>query len=92
LNKQFALRSGKFAGKTIEWLEQNERGYLSWVNENRPEMLKGAKDEPKKEVKVVTVKVTKTKMEPNLNFWNEGPHDLSIGYLNKIKEQNDNEG
>jgi hypothetical protein len=52
--------------------------------------FKGAMPETTKvEVKTVAVEVTKS-MVPNLNFWNEGPDPISIPYLNKIKEEQEN--
>lgn len=88
MNLDFKLRSGKFAGKTLEWLQNNESSYLSWVKENRPEMLKGAdKPTPVAPIsqKSVIVKSNKT-MSPNDNFFNEGPHEISKPYLKKMEE------
>ena len=91
MNENFIFRSGKHAGKTIAWVRENHPSYLSWVQENQPNMLKGSEDKPKPkvEVKAVAVEVTKS-MVPNLNFWNEGPDPISIPYLNKMKEQQQN--
>jgi hypothetical protein len=89
MNEKFVFRSGKHAGKTIAWVKENFPSYLVWVQENQPNMLKGSEDKPKVEVKAVAVEVTKS-MVPNLNFWNEGPDPISIPYLNKIKEEQEN--
>lgn len=88
MNLQFQIRTGKHAGKTIQWLQENEPSYLVWIQENRPEMLKGSlvkKPEPKKEVTMSDVPTTS--MVPNMNFWNEGPADISKPYLEKMKQE-----
>jgi hypothetical protein len=57
------------------------------MEENRPEMLKGSevkKTPPKKEVSIREIQ-TKS-MVPNLNFYNEGPDDISLPYLKKMRE------
>jgi len=91
MNPQFQIRTGKHAGRTIEWLQQNQPSYLRWMEENRPEMLKGSdvkKAAPKQQV---TVREIETKaMVPNLNFYNEGPADISLPYLKKMQELKEN--
>lgn len=90
MNNEFVLRSGKHAGKTIGWLLNNQPSYLAWVQENRPEMLKGSdkkeepKSLPKKEVKLRDEPI-KT-ITPNMNFFNEGPADICKPYLEKMKK------
>lgn len=89
MNKKFQLRTGKYAGKTIEWLQENDHKYLIWVEENRPEMLKGSQDE--KPVTVRSIDYTQESMsslQPNYNFYNEGPDELSKPYLEKMKQLN----
>jgi len=90
MNNEFVLRSGKHAGKTIGWLLNNQPSYLAWVQENRPEMLKGSdkKEEPKplpkKEVNFRDEPI-KT-ITPNMNFFNEGPADICKPYLDSMKK------
>ena len=66
----FILRSGKYAGKTLEWLRRNDPQYLEWITLNQPRMLQG----PKQPVKLKTEipdEETVSVMKPNLNFDNE---------------------
>ena len=42
LNPNFKFRSGKYAGWTLQEVFNMAPGYLNWVYENRPQMLKGA--------------------------------------------------
>lgn len=83
MNLNHILRSGKYSGKTVGWLMENNPGYLAWVQENQPNMLKPlAKVEPKK---IVENEILKDgKIQPNLNFDNEGPDPI-------LKPKNKNE-
>lgn len=40
------FRSGKYAGKTVGTVYNQDRRYFNWVVENRPEMLKSHKGKP----------------------------------------------
>ena len=89
MNKNFILKTGKFAGKTIGWIEENNPWYLIWIEENKPFMLKGSMDEEP----VVAKKMTKTEkkseaMQPNMGFWDEGPSELTKIYLETLKQKN----
>jgi len=91
MNNQFILRSGKFSGKTIEFVQTQEPSYLNWIKENRPEMLKGSEVVPKQVVKK-EIKFRDGPIKsivPNLNFDNEGPADISKAYLKKMDENLD---
>jgi len=90
MNDKFVLRYGKYAGKTIGWLKENQSGYLSWVKENQPNMLKGSEDKPKAEVEKELKFRDKpvTSLEPNMDFWDEGPDPMSLPYLKKMQEKN----
>jgi hypothetical protein len=81
MDDNFILKSGKYAGKTIGWLKKNNPNYLIWVKENQPNMLKPiAKVEPKK---IIENEITRDgKLQPNLNFDNEGPY-LTLKETNK---------
>ena len=89
MDRKLVLRSGKYAGKTIEWLQENNPSYLVWVEENRPEMLKPLKEKTKQEtVKPIEyTKETLSSLQPNYNFYNEGPAEISLPYLNKLKNE-----
>lgn len=85
MDKNLILRSGKYAGNTIEWLYRNDLNYLNWITENRPNMLKERKaPEPKKEVKFRDAPVPS--MTPNMEFDSEGPDEHSKEYLKKMSE------
>lgn len=81
------LRSGKYSGKTVDWLRDNDPMYLLWVEENRPEMLKEFKAKPAAKRIEPTVVSLPSALQPNLNFYNEPPDPISLPYLKKIKEQ-----
>lgn len=40
------FRTGKYAGKTVQYVYSRDRRYFNWVLENRPEMLKSHKRKP----------------------------------------------
>lgn len=42
------FRSGKYQGYTVGEVSEVDYGYLMWVKENRPEMLRSAKPKPQK--------------------------------------------
>lgn len=90
MDGKVVFRSGKYTGKTVEWVEENAPSYLEWVKENRPEMLKVPKQAKiVKTDKSEPVMVTATNtLQPNMNFWNEGPDLQSVLYKKKIEEQN----
>ncbi len=91
MDKNFVLRSGKYTGKTLEWLETNQKSYLTWIKENRPEMLKDAKKAPVAKVEVKKELKFRDKLieaiRPNDEFDNEGPADISKPYLNRNQEK-----
>tara|TARA_B110001469_G_scaffold5622_1_gene5869 strand:- start:205 stop:465 length:261 start_codon:yes stop_codon:yes gene_type:complete len=43
MDKNHVFRTGKYAGKTVNYVYQNDKRYFSWILENRPEMLKSHK-------------------------------------------------
>lgn len=79
----FIFRSGKHKDKSYLWVEENDPSYITWILENRPEML-GKKTKPK--VVVTKLEDYKSVLQPNQNFLNEGPDPLSVPYLKKIAE------
>lgn len=43
MDMNHVFRSGKYAGKTVNYVYSRDRNYFNWVLENRPEMLKSHK-------------------------------------------------
>lgn len=43
MDMNHVFRSGKYAGKTVNYVYSKDRRYFNWVLENRPEMLKSHK-------------------------------------------------
>lgn len=86
MDDNFKLRSGKYVGKSVAWLKENDMNYLEWMVGNRPEMLKDSS--PKKATKVEFRDSPPTAMVLNTNFDNEGPAPNSIPYLKKMEEDN----
>jgi len=82
MRADFKLRSGKYEGKTYQWVMDNNPKYLAWLKENQPKMLVD-REVPKKEVKVIDVKneSPKPSMTPNENFYDEAPDEQSIPYM-----------
>ena len=67
------FRSGKYAGKDIEYVRRVAPWYINWVRVNRPEMLKGV---PKKQTddKIPSAyedSVWLRSIKPNLDFNNQ---------------------
>jgi len=90
MDKEFIIKYGKFAGKTIGWLQENNEGYLNWAIKNAPNLLKPPtpKEPPKSESKEVKgIPIHKLGMYPNENFWNEGPDERCKPYLEQIKNK-----
>lgn len=64
---------GKHAGKTVEWVKQNDPGYLRWAKENAPGIMKEnapERKEPAKRIEPVEDSPQST-MRPNKNFDSE---------------------
>lgn len=97
MEDSFVFKYGKHAGKTFGWLKENAPSYLAWCKENAPNMLKVPKPkaEPKPLIKTDKCPVFRDKapqaITPNLNFWNEGPHEFSKPYLEKMGQLKINE-
>ena len=65
------FRSGKYAGKDIEYVQRVAPWYINWIRVNRPEMLK--ERTPKKETKDISNSsysdsVWVRSIKPNLDF------------------------
>jgi len=68
------FRSGKYAGKDIEYVRRVAPWYIDWVKLNRPEMLKGVGNSKKvKDTKPSAYDEVKwlRNLKPNLDFYNE---------------------
>ena len=70
MNDDFILRSGKYVGKTIQWLKINNPQYLEWITLNKPTMLVGSKQQDKPKTEISDEEIVSA-MKPNLNFDNE---------------------
>ena len=46
LNPNFKFRSGKYTDWTVQEVFASDPGYLNWVYDNKPQMLKGAEVTP----------------------------------------------
>lgn len=91
MDDNFTFRGGKHDCKTYGWVRKNDQSYIRWCQEKAPFMLKERAapkpepvPEPKKEIKFRDEPVKS--LVPNLNFWNEGPDDISKPYLEKMKK------
>ena len=60
------FKSGKYAGKEIDWVKEKDPSYYKWIAENKPFMLKQPKKQEPNEPPQIQNKLT-----PNLNFGNE---------------------
>ena len=68
------FRSGKYAGKDIEYVQRVAPWYIEWVKKNRPEMLKGndVKTESKNQIpSAYQDSVWLRSLKPNLDFNNQ---------------------
>jgi hypothetical protein len=70
MNDDFILRSGKYVGKTTQWLKRNDPQYLEWVTLNQPKMLVEFKKTIKPETELPKEEPTNA-IKPNMNFDNE---------------------
>jgi len=88
MSKNFKLQFGKHKGKTLEWLEENDKGYLNWAKENAPKILIPPKEKisptPISTLVVMDREKHEEAIRPNLNFYNEGPADVSKKYIKKM--------
>jgi hypothetical protein len=75
MDDNFTLRNGKYAGKTIGWVRQNNPSYLQWLQENQPNMLKPLKTKAPKEINENPT-IINNRIQPNMNFDNEGPDTI----------------
>ena len=74
MDKDFKLRSGKYLGKTIAWLQENNPSYLEWVKANQPNMLEGSdKSEEglKRVFKTPPDRKIESALQPNYDFWDQ---------------------
>lgn len=81
------FRTGQYTGKTVAWVQDNDPDYLKWAIRDRPDMIV-----PNKPVKPTVTELKSGSLQPNLNFYNEGPDPISLPYLRKIAEQKANSG
>lgn len=69
------FRTGKHAGKSLEEVQKIEPGYIRWIKENRPEMLKERKQQTKSETpkEVIEESGKNYRLPENTDFLNQGP-------------------
>lgn len=75
MDYDFIFKKGKYKGKTVSWIEDNDPGYLVWVEECAPDLLE---DNSQKETMNIEPKYKEPEIDhvesairPNLNFDNE---------------------
>lgn len=84
----FKFRFGKHAGKTYAWVEENDPSYIDWAKNNAPNLLKApAAPKVPPKTKIVPLEEKLQGLQPNTNFYNEGPDPISLPYLKKMSEQ-----
>jgi len=85
------LRSGKYKGKSKDWVEDNDPSYLIWVEEFRPEMLKDRKYNTTSDSEVIPNYRPKP-LTPNMNFDNEkSEYDSTKNKLNNNIDNDESE-
>lgn len=79
MDYEFVFKKGKYKGKTVDWVEDNDPSYIVWIEECKPELLEDDDNfsvnsdlsyeekypEPEEDF-------IETAIKPNLNFDNEG--------------------
>ena len=82
MNDSFIFTGGKHNGKTYGLVKKIEPGYISWCEDNAPNMLKEKKKPkppeqagpaPRREPPPDS-EVVESSLKNNINFLNEGPH------------------
>lgn len=86
MDSEQIIYRGKYVGKTVEWLQDNDPAYLIWAEETNPKIFeepkkkKGAIDFQNLEIDIESKEVIyrepeidkpETSMRPNINFDNE---------------------
>jgi hypothetical protein len=82
MDYDFVFKKGQYKGKTVAWVEDNDPGYLVWVEECAPNLLEDPqekKPKPPSEIiyKEPEIDHIETAIKPNLNFDNEGKNKKS---------------
>src|SRR5690554_1839431 len=78
------LRSGKYKGRLVSEILDEDPMYINWITENRPEMLKEPMSSSKKPEKS-DKKPSNEDIKPNKDFDNQTTVDIDIKNR-KIKE------
>lgn len=63
---ELIFRSGKYKGKTLSWVTENDPSYIVWIEENRPEMLKSTTKAVKAEI--IDTEFRYKPLKPNYDF------------------------
>jgi hypothetical protein len=65
------FRTGKYKGKSLEYVKQSAPWYIKWVHVHRPEML--VERTPSENKKTIIKYEKPISLTPNFNFDNELP-------------------
>ena len=74
MDKDFILKRGMHAGKTIAEIEMTNPSYIEWAKKNAPNLLRDKKTkikESSERIEPLEKNITKSSIQPNLNFFNE---------------------
>lgn len=86
----FIFKFGKHSGRTYAWVEENDPTYIDWARKNAPRLLEQPKPKTEPKTNIVMIEDKPNGLQPNHNFYNEGPDPISTPYLEKISKQNTN--
>lgn len=92
IEPSFKFKFGKHAGKSYAWVEENDPSYIDWAKKNAPNLLKASAPKAAPKTTVVPLEDKISGLQPNYNFYNEGPDPISLPYLRKMAEQKANSG
>jgi len=73
VSDDFVFSSGMYKGRTYGEIKKKYPGYIQWCKENAPQMFT-SQAKPKSERIEPTVDQNPKGLQPNYNFWNEGPN------------------
>jgi hypothetical protein len=81
MNLEMTVRFGKYKGKTIRWIQTNDRRYFEWAKANAPGMFK-APEVPVKPVSKPASSVTTEEDESSDSGWISGRafYEMAMAY------------
>ena len=71
VDDNFIFKFGKYSGKTYKYVLETNPQYISWAEENAPNLLKEKKAAKPKDEPQTFIDRNPKKILPNLNFDNE---------------------